>query len=115
MILRWLSPLSCLLLGVALSLWFHTYPLALGLMLLPLLLALPGLLHGKRYTAAWVSLLTLPYLALGMTEAIVTPAARGHAYAVMLCAAVLFVSVVLYVRTTRAISTSTSGTDSAQP
>lgn len=110
MIFRWLSPALCLALAATLALWFNN-PWALAVLLLPLAVALPGLLRGKRYTAAWVSLLTLPYIALGMTEAMATPEVRAYAYAVMGTAGALFVSVVLYVRGTR----QPPAVDSAQP
>ena len=38
----------------------------LAIALLPMLLPLRGLLHGRRYTHAWASFLALPYFAFGV-------------------------------------------------
>lgn len=38
----------------------------LAIALLPLLVPLRGLLHGRRYTHAWASFLALPYFAFGV-------------------------------------------------
>lgn len=101
--LRYSTPVAAMLLMVLLIGWFHAYPIGLALALLPLVAALPGLLRGKRYTAAWTSMLSLAYIALGMTEAVASPASRVWAYAVMLTSAALFLSCVLYVRRTRSV------------
>lgn len=39
---------------------------SLAIALLPMLLPLRGLLHGRRYTHAWASFLALPYFAFGV-------------------------------------------------
>lgn len=46
----------------------NTISLALLFILTPLLLALRGLLHGKRYTYAWSSMLILFYFLHGVVE-----------------------------------------------
>ncbi|MCC5811659.1 MAG: DUF2069 domain-containing protein [Ectothiorhodospiraceae bacterium] len=46
----------------------YVVPLLL-LLVLPLLLPLRGLLHGRRYTAAWTSLLAVFYFAHGVAAA----------------------------------------------
>lgn len=43
--------------------------LALALLLVPLLFPLRGILHARRYTHAWASLLALAYITLGVTLA----------------------------------------------
>lgn len=42
----------------------------LAMKALPLLLPLFGILHGKRYTHQWTSMLALAYLAEGLTRAV---------------------------------------------
>jgi uncharacterized membrane protein len=42
----------------------------LALKALPLLLPLFGILHGKRYTHQWTSMLALAYVAEGLTRAV---------------------------------------------
>lgn len=64
----------------------------------PLWFAVPGLLRGRGYTYAWLSLLTLLYMALGLTEAFATPAVRGVATAHAVSAGVLFFCCLLTVR-----------------
>ncbi len=70
---------SCLLgLILLLTLWIvwlsppansgYVAPL-LVLLVLPLLLPLRGLLHGRRYTVAWTSLLSVLYFAHGVAAA----------------------------------------------
>ena len=43
--------------------------LALAILLVPLLFPLRGILHARRYTHAWASLLALAYITLGITLA----------------------------------------------
>ena len=81
----------------------ETVPRALPLaaLALPLLVPLRGLLHGRRTTHLWTSLLALPYFALGIDGAF--NAAPGQAWlgaASALCTLVLFVGCLLYVRYT---------------
>ncbi|MGE5470713.1 MAG: DUF2069 domain-containing protein [Bacteroidota bacterium] len=66
------------------------------------LVALFGILHGKRYTYKWVSLFVQFYLMEGLVR--VTSehgASQWLAGGETLLAAILFVSVVLYIRATR--------------
>lgn len=46
---------------------------------LPLLLALPGLIKGKRYTHSWATLCVLPYFVVGITEAVANTEIRTWA------------------------------------
>lgn len=71
----------------------------LGLMLiLPLLAALPGLLRRHRYTAGWLTLLLVFYIAGLMSEGFSQPARKSVALALSAIATVEFVSLVLFVR-----------------
>lgn len=81
---------------VTLLIWFGwPWGLVLGV---PLWFAAPGLLRGRGYTYAWLSLLTLLYMALGLTEAFANPAARALATAHAVSAGALFLCCVLTVR-----------------
>jgi uncharacterized membrane protein len=44
--------------------------IALAIALIPLLLPMRGILHGKPYTHAWASFLTMPYFAFGVDAAV---------------------------------------------
>jgi uncharacterized membrane protein len=69
--------------------------------LVPLLIPLPGFIHRQRRTFAWASLLTIPYMALGMTEIIANPAHRAIPAALLLLAFAWLVALVAYLRVTR--------------
>ncbi|MDR2260290.1 MAG: DUF2069 domain-containing protein [Azoarcus sp.] len=66
----------------------------LTLKILPLLPAVPGVLHGRRYTSQWLSMASLPYFAEGMMRAndpgLVATLARGE----IVLAALLFAAAV---------------------
>ncbi len=76
------------------------YPTALVLitLLLPLLVPLRGLLHGRRYTHAWVSMLTLFYFCLGVMAAYSDPAERLYGLLLTTCSVLLFIGCICYVR-----------------
>lgn len=66
---------------------------------IPLLLPLRGILHGRRYTYQWTSLLCLPYFGEGLARAASdTGASRLYAVAEVLLVIVLFVSIVAALR-----------------
>lgn len=67
----------------------------------PLLTPLPGLVRGKRFTFAWASLFTVPYVAFAVTELLVNANARVVASATMLLVFGWFCSLVLYLRLSR--------------
>lgn len=69
---------------------------------LPLLLPLRGILHGRRYTHQWTSLLVLAYFVEGLVRA-TTERGAGQALAVVetLLAAMLFAAVAGFSRVTR--------------
>jgi uncharacterized membrane protein len=74
----------------------------LALKALPLLSPLMGILHGRRYTYQWASMLILAYFAEGVVRALSdTGASAGLALAEALLALVFFVSAVFYARLTR--------------
>jgi len=74
----------------------------IALKALPLLLPLPGILRGRRYTFQWSSLLILAYFAEGATRAW---SERGTSQLLaggeVLLSLVFFSSAVLYARSTR--------------
>ncbi|MBR9812760.1 DUF2069 domain-containing protein [bacterium] len=90
---RWAAPLCWLGCLASLLVWFGW--IAGGVLCVPLLFAGPGLLRGRSYTFAWLSLLSLFYMALGMTEAFSTPADRAIATLHVLAAGGLFLACVL--------------------
>jgi len=70
---------------------------------LPLALALPGILSGRRYTYQWASLLILAYFAEGVTRTVAERgAAQACAAAELVLSVVFFAAVVAYARLTRA-------------
>lgn len=69
-----------------------------GMLILPLLLTVPGLLRGDPYTHAWGSLLYLFYFAFGLSEAISSPGHHGAAMVATVLALVLFVAAILFTR-----------------
>jgi len=75
---------------------------ALAFKVLPLLLPLFGILHGKRYTYKWSSLLILLYFAEGLVRTTSEPPpAQYLALAETALAVVFFAAAVIYVRRTR--------------
>jgi uncharacterized membrane protein len=94
------------LLAAALLVWQRAR-LATGsvlplLWLVPLLLPLPGLIRGRRYTYAWSTLLVIGYIALALTEIVAAPAGRLLTATILLVAFALFIALVMYLRATRA-------------
>lgn len=73
-------------------------PRALPLIVLsiPLLFPLRGLLHGKVYTHAWVSLLALPYFAIGIDVAFNRSDQRWLGIAMVVTSLAFFTGAVLY-------------------
>ncbi|HUX74933.1 MAG TPA: DUF2069 domain-containing protein [Steroidobacteraceae bacterium] len=80
------------------------YPwLLCALAVLPLLAPLRGLLLGRRHTYAWATLFAIPYFAFALTELLVNPAARLVAGFSLLLVFAWFCSMVLFLRTSRAL------------
>jgi len=74
----------------------------LALKALPLALALPGVLQGRRYTYQWSSMLVLAYFAEGATRAWAEAGiARQLAAAEIALSLAYFAAVVSYARLTR--------------
>ena len=88
----------CLLLAAVVGVWHWRVPgasAAIGALLtLPLVLAIPGLAAGRRYTYQWMSLALAVYAGYGVTEAVANPAARTWASAAALLSGLLFITVV---------------------
>ncbi len=99
------SLIGLILLCLAWELWLA--PLrpggsTLALKTLPLLLPLFGILHGRRYTHQWASMLILLYLVEGIVRATTEAgAARAAAAAETLLALAFFCSAVFYARCSR--------------
>ena len=69
---------------------------------LPLLMAIPGILQGRRYTFQWVSMLSIAYFAEGIVRGFSEPAPASTLAAwELLLALALFASTVTYARRTR--------------
>ncbi len=96
------SLVSLLFLCLAWELWLaplHPGGSTLSLKALPLLLPLFGILHGKRYTHQWTSMLALAYLTEGIVRATAdTGASRALAAIETILAALLFVGCIAYAR-----------------
>lgn len=67
---------------------------------LPLLLPLPGLLQGRRYTHSWATLCVLPYFVIGISESVANPALRNWALALLGCSLLWFFALLAYLRVT---------------
>lgn len=95
---------SLLFLCLAWELWLapiHPGGSTLFIKALPLLFPFFGILHGKRYTHQWTSMLALAYLTEGIVRATAeTGTSQTLAIIEVLLALVLFVSCVAYARTT---------------
>ncbi len=68
----------------------------------PLLIPLFGILRGRRYTAAWTSLLAVFYFVHGIASAANAGVLRWIGFAEILFSLGLFLGCLLYVRTTSA-------------
>jgi uncharacterized membrane protein len=99
------SLLALIALGLAWELWLA--PLRPGgswlvLKVLPLLAPLPGLLHARRYTHQWCSMLALAYVAEGLVRATSDPGPSARLAMIEFALALsLSTACVLYARATR--------------
>ncbi len=101
---RWLTLAGYFGLLILLLNWFTwlappaSVPRALPLIVLtvPLLFPLRGLLHARTYTHAWVSLLALPYFAIGIDIAFNRSDQRLLGFALILFSLLLFVGSVFF-------------------
>jgi uncharacterized membrane protein len=77
----------------------------LALKALPLVLPLPGILRGRRYTYQWSSMLILAYFAEGVTRSWAeTGISRSLALAEVVLSLAFFTAAVSYARATQARS-----------
>ena len=76
--------------------------LVLALFLLPLLLPLRGLLHGRRYTFSWSCFLALVYFMHGVVEAYTSTLTRHLGLLEVCLSALWFIAAIFYVRITPA-------------
>jgi uncharacterized membrane protein len=88
--------------------WPHGLVLA-GALVAPLALPLSGIVQHRRRTFAWATLCVTPYFIYGATEVIANPRVRVLAGAILVASLALFVSLVAYLRLTRARVTGAQG------
>lgn len=72
-----------------------------ALAVLPMLAPLRGLIRGRRYTYAWATLFSVPYLAFSITELLANPQARWAAACSLILVFGWFCAAVLYLRASR--------------
>lgn len=82
------------------------YPVALVLivLLVPMLFPLLGLLHGRRYTYAWSSMLSLLYFVIGVGDAYSDPVDRLYGGLMLVFSLSWFTGAVLYVKTGKTLT-----------
>ncbi|MGH8494559.1 MAG: DUF2069 domain-containing protein [Gammaproteobacteria bacterium] len=86
---------------IVVALWCASGPGRSALTLLaiaPLMLPLPGLWRGSRYTAAWASLLVIPYMLFGVVEVVADPAVRPIAGVELAVSFLLFAGLLVLAR-----------------
>ena len=70
-----------------------------GLLLaIPLLIPLPGLLGGKRYTYQWIGFPMLVYFCVGISELATNPQLRVYGLGTTLSSTILFLASIYYAR-----------------
>lgn len=98
----WASLVALIVLCVVWELWLA--PARLGgswlvLKALPLLVPLRGILHGRRYTYQWSSMLILVYFSEGVVRAWAeAPPARTFAMIELLLALAFFIAAIVFAR-----------------
>jgi len=102
-----ISLIALIALCVAWELWLA--PLRPGgswlvLKVLPLLVALPGILRGRRYTHQWASMLILLYLMEGLVRATSDAGAPWLPLAEVVLALVFFGAALAYARLSRSVA-----------
>lgn len=85
-------------LGLIAALWLWAGALSGFFIALPLLAALPGLIRRRSYTAGWMTLVLVFYVAALLAEAYSVPKRRGVALGLSELATLEFVALVLFVR-----------------
>ena len=104
-LVRWLTLAGYGLLILLLVLWYgvwspSTLPVGLVLffLLLPLMFPLVGMIRGKIYTHAWMTMLILFYFIHGVGEAWTTPEDRIYAIAEIILSMVIYIGSIAYVK-----------------
>ncbi|MGD8483960.1 MAG: DUF2069 domain-containing protein [Thioalkalispiraceae bacterium] len=104
-LIRWLTLTGYGLLILLLMMWYgvwspSTLPkwLVLFFLLLPLMFPLLGMLQGKLYTHAWMSMLILFYFIHGVGEAWTTPQDRSYAIAEIILSLLIYIGSMSYVK-----------------
>ncbi len=69
-----------------------------SLLVLPLLVPLPGILRGRRYTYSWACMLVVFYAAGYLAAGYAEPMQKSALFGIASIAAIDFVALVLYVR-----------------
>lgn len=107
-LVRWLTLAGYALLILLLVLWYgvwspSTLPtgLVLFFLLLPLMFPLAGMIRGKTYTHAWMSMLILFYFVHGVGEAWTTPEDRVYAIAEIILSMIVYMGSITYVKLSR--------------
>ncbi|MEJ2141697.1 MAG: DUF2069 domain-containing protein [Gammaproteobacteria bacterium] len=107
-LVRWLTLAGYGLLILLLVLWYGIWSpsslpvgLVLVFLLLPLMFPLAGILRGKVYTHAWMSMLILFYFVHGVGEAWTTPEDRHYAIAEIILSLLIYIGSMSYVRLSR--------------
>lgn len=102
---RWLTLAGYCLLILLLIMWYgvwspSTLPKALVLffLLLPLMFPFIGMIKGKIYTHAWMSMLILFYFIHGVGEAWTTPEDRLYAVAEIILSLLVYIGSMAYVK-----------------
>ena len=104
-LVRWLTLAGYGLLILLLVLWYgvwspSTLPIGLVLffLLLPLMFPLVGMIRGKIYTHAWMTMLILFYFIHGVGEAWTTPEDRVYAIAEIILSMIVYIGSIAYVK-----------------
>ncbi len=69
-----------------------------GLLTVPLLIPLKGLISNRRYTFKWIGFLTLLYFCIGVSESFANPALRLYSVLTIIFSVALFSSSIYYSR-----------------
>jgi uncharacterized membrane protein len=69
----------------------------------PLLIALPGLIKGNRYTHSWATLCVLPYFVVGITEAVANASLRHWALLLLGASLLWFFALLSFLRVNPAV------------
>lgn len=85
-----------------------------GLLLVPVLLPIGGLLRGDRRTHAWATFCVAPYFLYGLTEVIANPSVRAAAAAILFASLAWFVALIAYLRLSRPLAAAPAVQDSPE-